>query len=106
MIFNNDSRTRILMKKVEVTFDPATATIELKIDTTWYPAEWTAAATVTGTAPNQVWTRAARTTGYFAGPNAVASGATVLTAGRHLTETRVTNGGDIIVEASSPIDVK
>lgn len=101
MRFNNDTRTRILIPAMVTTFDPTSATIELKIDSTWYPAEWTAAAT----AGSGTWTRPARTTGYFAGPTAVASGATVLTAGRHLTETRVTNGGDIIVEPSSPIDV-
>lgn len=102
MRFNNDSRTRILLPAVVTTFDPATATIELRIDGAYYPCEWTGAAVVSGS----TWTRAARTTGYFAGPDAVASGATVLAIGRHLTETRVTNGGDIIVAASSPIDVR
>lgn len=102
MRFNNDTRTRILIPAMRTTFDPATATIELKIDSTWHPGEWTGAAVVSGT----TWTRPARTTAYFAGPDAVASGATVLTLGRHLTETRVTNGGDIIVAASTPIDVK
>lgn len=101
MRFNDDTRTRILIPEMRTTFDPATATVELKIDSTWYPAEWTAAAVLA----DGVWTRPARTTGYFAGPNAVASGATVLTAGRHRTETRVTNGGDIIVAGSSTIEV-
>lgn len=101
MKFNNDTRTRILIPALTTSFDPASATLELKIDSTWYACEWTAAATET----SGTWTRPARTTGYFAGPDAVASGATVLALGRHHTETRVTNGGDIIVAASSPIDV-
>ena len=101
MKFNNDTRTRILIPAMVTSFDPASATLELKIDDTWYACEWTAAATASGS----TWTRPARTTGYFAGPAATASGATVLALGRHSTETRVTNGSDIITAASSPIDV-
>lgn len=102
MNFDNDTRTRILIPAMRTSFDPSSATIELKIDDTWHAAEWTGAAVASGSA----WTRPAQTVAYFAGPNAVASGATVLANGRHLTETRVTNGGDIIVAKSSPIDVK
>lgn len=102
MRFNNDTRTRILIPEMKTSFDPAAATIELKIDEVWYPGEWTGAA-VTGSG---TWTRPARTVGYFAGPSAVASGATVLALGRHPTETRVTNGGDIIVAPCSTIEVR
>ncbi len=103
--FNDETRTRILLPGVVTTFDPATATLELKIGATWYACDWTAAATTTGSGASQTWTRAGRTTLYFAGPAAVASGATVLALGRHLTETRVTNGGDIITAPSSLIEV-
>ena len=51
------------------------------------------------------WTRTARTTGYFAGPDAEASGATVLTAGKHRTQTRVTQGDDILTADFEPIVV-
>lgn len=101
MKLNNDSRARI---KVTVTTDadPATATLELKIDDDWHDCTWTAAATEAG----GQWTRVAQTD-YFAGPDATASGATVLALGRHLTETRVTwTGGDLIVSGSEPIDVE
>ena len=103
--FNDETRTRILLPAVVTTFDPATATVELKIDATWYACDWTAAVTTTGSGSSQTWTRAARTTLYFAGPVAVPSGATVLALGRHMTETRVTNGADIITAPSSLIEV-
>ena len=106
--FNDETRTRILLPAVVTTFDPATATLEVKIGSAWYACDWTAAATTTGSGSSQTWTRAARTTAYFAGPGVPAgavAGATVLALGRHATETRVTNGADIITAPSSLIEV-
>jgi hypothetical protein len=52
------------------------------------------------------WTQTARSTGFFAGPDATGTGATVLASGRHPTKTRVTLAtGDVLAEDSTPIDV-
>jgi hypothetical protein len=98
---DNETRARIV-DTVTTDFDPASATVELSVDGTWYAATWTGPATSTG----GKWTRRALTDDYFAAPAvATPAGATVLTAGRHLTQTRVTLDGDQIVAASTPIDV-
>ena len=101
MIFNASARTRILAA-MTTDIDPTGSTVEVSIDGTWYPATWLGSPVVAGTK----WTQTARTTGYFAGPSAVAAGATVLTLGRHLTLSRVTKGGDVLVADSDPIDVR
>ena len=101
MILNPATRTRILAD-LTVDIDPTGSTVELKVDGTWYPAEWQGASVLAA----GKWKQTARTTGYFAGPDAVAAGATVLAVGRHLTKTRVTSGSDILVAPSSPIDVR
>jgi hypothetical protein len=100
MRFDNDTRTR-LIADLTLSIDPATSTVEIQVDSTWYPATWQG----TAVAASGKWTQTAQTTGYFAGPNAAASGAVVLTAGRHPTQTRITKGGDILVHPSTPIDV-
>lgn len=101
MKLNPATRTRVLAD-MTLDIDPTGSTIELKVDGTWHPAEWQGAPVVTA----GKWKQTARTTGYFAGPDAVAAGATVLTAGRHLTKTRVTSGADILVADADPIDVR
>ena len=100
MRFDAGTRTRILCD-MTLDFDPAGSTVEVKVDAVWYPATWLGAAVAT----TGKWTQQARTVGYFAGPEAVAAGATVLTLGRHLTQTRVTLGADVIVADSDPVDV-
>lgn len=103
MNLNRATRTRIL-DDLTVTIDPTGSTVELNIDGTWYPATWLGSPVQVGTVPPK-WTQTAQTTGYFAGPDATASGATVLVAGQHFTLSRVTSGQDIIVGVSSRIDV-
>lgn len=101
MRFDAGTKTRIL-EDMELSFDPTGTTVEIKIDAEWYPATWIGSPV----AASGKWTQTARTTGYFAGPEVVTPGAAVvLTQSRHLTQTRVTSGSDIIVADSSPVDV-
>jgi hypothetical protein len=100
MRFDNDTRTR-LIADLTLSIDPAGSTVEVQVDSTWYPATWQDSPVET----SGRWTQTARTTGYFAGPNAAASGAVVLTAGPHSTQIRVTKGGDILVQPSTRINV-
>jgi hypothetical protein len=99
---NDETRTRLLVP-MTLTQDPTGSTIELKIDAAWYSCTWQGTPVQSG----GLWTQTARTTGFFAGPlHAAPAGATVLTTGRHTTETRVAwPGGDTIADRSSPIDV-
>lgn len=100
MMFDAGTRTRILLN-MSLDFDPTGSTVEVKVDSTWYPATWLGSPVLAA----GKWTQVARTTAYFAGPEATASGATVLAAGRHPTQTRVTSGSDILVADSSFVDV-
>ena len=109
MRFDAATRTRIL-NDMELGIDPTGSTVEVKVGAAWYAATWLGVAVVTETDPKtglpKKWTQTARTTGYFAGPEAAVVAATVLlTATRHLTQTRVTAGTDVIVADSSPVDV-
>jgi hypothetical protein len=107
---NSATRTR-LIADMELDFDPTGSEVAVKVDDTWHVAEWQGAPTQRQVRDRRTgemrdhWTQIARTTGYFAGPEATATGATVLAAGRHLTQTRVTLGSDVIVADSSPVDV-
>lgn len=102
MRLDDETRTRLFVD-MEVSADPTGSTIQLSIDGTWHTCDWQGTPTQTG----GKWTQTARTSGYFAGPAATANGATVLSVGRHLTQTRVAwAGGDTLVEPSNPIDVK
>ena len=98
---DDESRVRITVT-TETDFDPAAATVEVSVDGTWHAATWTETATYT---PPGKWTRRAQTTGYFAGPAATANGATVLAAGSHSTQARITSGGDVVVAGASVIEV-
>lgn len=101
MRLDDETRTR-LFADMTLDVDPTGSTIEVSVDGTWHSCDWQGSPTLSGGR----WTQTARTTGYFAGPGATADGATVLTAGRHLTQTRVTwAGGDTLVEPSTPIDI-
>jgi hypothetical protein len=108
MRFDQGTRTRLLVD-MTLDFDPAGSTVEVEVDGTWFAATWLGTATATPASaanPRGKWTQTARTTGYFAGPlHEAPAGATVLAAGRHLTQTRVTSGGDTIVSNSTPINV-
>lgn len=110
MKFNRSSHTRIL-DDLTLTFDPTGSTVELGIERAdgtvdWYSAAWldTPVQGVDRTG-QPFWEQTAQTTVYFAGPNGDPTSATVLTEGRHITQSRVTKGQDVIVCASSPIDV-
>lgn len=103
MKFDAGTRTRLLVK-MELDFDPTGSTVEVKVDSTWHPATWQDSPVQSG----GKWTQTARTTDYFAGPEvANPAGATVLgiSPARHLTQTRVTSGSDVIVADSTPLDV-
>lgn len=100
MRFDAGTRTRLLAT-MTLDFDPTGSTVEVKVGATWFPATWQGSPVQSG----GKWTQTARTTAYFSGPDADSSGATALTAGRHLTQTRVTSGTDIIADDSDPIDV-
>lgn len=101
MKFDAGTRTRILAT-MSLDFDPTGSTVEVKVDSTWYPATWQGTATQSG----GTWTQIARTTAYFAGPEATLGPANLLALGRHVTQTRVTSGTDIITADSDPIDVR
>lgn len=101
MRFDAGTRTRILAE-MTLDFDPTGSTVEVKVDGLWHAATWQGEPVAT---PGK-WTQTARTTDYFAGPEVVTPGsAVVLTSARHLTQTRVTSGTDVIVSDSSPVDV-
>lgn len=100
MKFDAGTRTRITAT-MTLDFDPTATTIEVKVGPTWYPATWQGTPVTSG----GKWTQAARTTTYFAGAEADPAGAVVLPATRHLTQTRVTSGTDVIVADTEPIDV-
>lgn len=102
MRLDDETRTRLFVD-MTLDVDPTGSTIELSIDGTWHSCDWQGTPTQSG----GKWAQTARTSGYFAGPGATPDGATVLTVGRHLTQTRVTwTGGDTLVEPSTPIDIK
>ena len=102
MNLDDETRTRLFVD-VTLDVDPTGSTVELGIDGTWYACDWQDSPAQSG----GEWKQTARTSGYFAGPGATADGATVLTVSRHATQTRVTwPGGDTIVAASTPIDVR
>lgn len=100
MKLNDESRVRVLIP-MTLSADPTGSTVELKVDATWHAATWQG----TPVASGGVWKQTARTTGYFAGTLATASGATVLAAGRHPCETRVTwPAGDTVAYPAGSID--
>jgi hypothetical protein len=101
MRFDRATRTRVLVD-MELDVNPTGSTIELFVDGTWRPADWQATPVQLG----DKWTQTARSSGFFAGPDATGTGATVLTPGRHPTKTRVTLAtGDTLTADSTPIDV-
>lgn len=105
MKFDAGKRTRIYVDLI-VGIDPDGSTVELRVDGTWYAATWLATATTTTIEGRTAWLQTALTTGYFAGPDATASGATVVTLGNHPMEARVTSGQDILTVNLDPMTVK
>lgn len=99
------TRTRILVD-LTLDLDPDGTTVELRVDDTWHAATWLDTAAETTRNGKTTWTQTARTTDYFAGPDAVASGATVLALGRHEQEVRVTSGQDVITRDLRAINVQ
>lgn len=109
MKFETDTKTRVLADMV-LDYDPTGTTVEVKVDSTWYAATWQGSPTSRTITKNgrtwDEWYQTAMTTGYFAGPDVSSPGsAVVLSAGRHPSKTRVTQGQDAITHDSSPIDV-
>lgn len=101
MKFDAGTRTRILAN-MTLDFDPTGSTVEVSIDGLWHAATWQGSAVQAGSQ----WTQTARTTAYFAGIEVgIPDSAEILTNGRHLTQTRITSGTDIIVADSDPVDV-
>lgn len=100
MKLHTDTRTRLLVD-MTLDVDPTGSTVAIAVDGTWYPATWQG----TAVEKSGKWMQTAQTTGYFAGPTATASGAVVLSPGRHRTKSKVTVGGDVLVNESSAIDV-
>lgn len=102
MKFDAGTKTRVIAD-MTLSIDPDGSTVEIQVDDTWYPATWQGTAVEAG----GKWTQTAQTDGYFAGPDvAIPGAAVVLDTRRHLTQTRVTSGSDVLVEDSTPIDVK
>ena len=101
MKMHTATRTRITID-MTLDFDPTGSTLAYKVDTTWHPCTWQGSPTQAG----GKWTQAAQTTGYFAGPGHPSpDGATVLSVGRHFTETRVTTATGDITARSETVDV-
>jgi hypothetical protein len=98
--FDADGRTRLLIPMV-LDIDPTGSLVDVQVDSTWHAAEWIGVPVER----NGKWQQIARTTGYFAGPDAVAGGATVLALGPHRTKTRVSKAGDVLVARSTTIAV-
>lgn len=105
MKFDAGKRTRIYVDLI-VGIDPDGSTVELRVDGTWYPASWLGTATTATVEGRIVWLQTALTTGYFAGPDATASGATVLALGTHPTEIRVTSGQDVLTYNMGTVTVR
>ena len=111
MRFDAATRTRLNVN-METDFDPTGSTVEVKVDAAWHAATWQGSPVQKKVRDERSgamvdrWFQTARTTDYFAGPEVASPGAaTVLTATRHLTQTRVTSGTDVIVADSDPLDV-
>jgi hypothetical protein len=101
--FDDETRSRLILTFRGITQTPVGSTVEVKVDSTWYAATWTGSPTQQA---DGSYDQAAQTTGFFCGPTATPSGATVLASGRHQTETRVTfAGGDAVVSPSTVLDV-
>lgn len=100
MKINPGSRVKATLTTT-TTFDPRGSTVELAIDGTWHPATWQGDPTVTG----GKWTQSAVTTEWLAGTAAATTGDVTLTPGRHVTRGRLTNGGQVVVFDTAPIDV-
>lgn len=105
MKFDAGTRTRILVD-VTVGIDPDGSTVELRVDDTWHAATWLDTAATATSNGRAAWTQTARTDTYFAGPDATASGATVLALGNHPTEVRVTSGQDVLTYNMGTVTVR
>jgi hypothetical protein len=101
MRWNAATRTRLLID-MTLDIDPTDSTVEVQVGEVWYPATWLEEPVTRG----QTWAQTARTDAYFAGPDATATGATVLAAGSHATATRIVKGGDELVADAERIVVE
>lgn len=99
----DDDRLTALYYDATLDVDPATATIVLDVDGTTMAMDWdgpaTTATTWDATQRRQVtrWQRTAHTTTLLGGVSvAPGAGRTILTAGTHVCEVRVTIGSSVI----------
>lgn len=99
MKIDDDARVHLWFDGI-LSFDPATATIELDVDGTRYPMTWVDTAVWDG---EKEWRRTARTTGRFIGSARTPSGPDIqLTAGRHMAEPIVTSADGQVVPTAYP----
>ncbi len=109
----DDDKVSALYYDAVTNVDPSSATIVMDIDGTAYPMDWDGAATsetrwdATRRKDVTTWHRTAHTVTALAGPSVTTgAGITVLTAGRHVCEPRITIGGTIIPAAQFALDVR
>lgn len=104
MKLNPGSRVKFKVDNVTTTWNPADTTVEVSIGGDWYPATWSGDAI--RNLGQAKWTRDAETDDWFCGPDADPEGATVLEAGDHVTEVRLTNpSGQVVVFGTDTITV-
>ena len=109
----DDDKVSALYYDAVTNVDPSSATIVMDIDGTAYPMDWDGAATSetrwdsTRRKDVTTWYRTAHTVTALAGPSVTpGAGITVLTAGRHVFEPRITIGGTVIPAAQFALDVR
>ncbi len=109
----DDDKVSALYYDAVTNVDPSSATIVMDIDGTAYPMDWDGAATSetrwdsTRRKDVTTWHRTAHTVTALAGPSVTpGAGITVLTAGRHVCEPRITIGGTVIPAAQFALDVR
>lgn len=112
MTWDDDKVSALYFDAVTNT-DPSTATIVMDIDGTAYPMDWDGAATsetrwdAARRKDVTTWYRTAHTVTALAGPSVTpGAGITVLAAGRHVCEPRITIGGTVTPAAQFALDVR
>ena len=109
----DDDKVSALYYAAVTNVDPSAGTIVMDIDGTAYPMDWDGAATsetrwdATRRKDVTTWYRTAHTVTALAGPSVTpGAGITVLTAGRHICEPRITIGGTVTPAAQFALDVR
>jgi len=109
----DDDKVSALYYDAVTNVDPSAGTIVMDIDGTACQMDWDGAATsetrwdATRRKDVTTWYRTARTVTALAGPSvAPGAGITVLSAGRHICELRITIGGTVAPAAQFALDVR